>query len=390
MTAGLIALIFSAVSLLGAEPSKTPANLGALLVYFGTYTGPKSKGIYVSRLDLASGKLTPPELAAEIASPSFLAVHPSSRFLYAVNEVGNFGGQKSGAASAFAVDAGTGKLTLLNQESSGGDGPCHLNVDRSGKDLLVANYGGGSCALLPIQNDGRLAKATDFIQHHGSSVDKARQEGPHAHGAYFDAQNHFAFVPDLGQDKVMIYKFDPAHGSLLANDPAFASVAPGSGPRHLAFHPAGKYAYVISEMLCTITAFTYDPDHGRLESFQTVSTLPSGQPVLPAYSTAEIEMHPSGKFLYGSNRGHNSIAVFAIERKTGKLSLVQHQSTQGKTPRGFGIDPTGKFLLAANQDSDNVVVFRIDATTGRLTPAGQQVQVGSPVCVKFLAPAGGR
>jgi 6-phosphogluconolactonase len=355
-----------------------------VLTYFGTYTGAKSKGIYVSQLDLATGQLSTPELAAESASPSYLAIHPNHHYLYAVNETGNFGGKKSGAVTSFAIDPLTGKLLVMNQQPSGGDGPCHVNVDHSGKDVLVANYGSGSCSVFPVQKDGRLAPASAFMQHHGSSVNKSRQEGPHAHGIYPDPLNRFVFVADLGLDEILSYKFDPNHGTLMPNDPPFATVAPGSGPRHLAFHPTGRYAYVISEMACTITAFQYDASQGRLESFQTVSTLPEGVSVLPSYSTAEIHMHPNGKFVYGSNRGHNTIAVFGIDQATGRLTPVEHQSTQGKTPRGFGIDPTGHYLIAGNQDSDTVVGFRIDPNSGRLTPTGQTVQVGAPVCVEFL------
>ena len=377
----LFIFLSSGFALFAASADKASAE--STLVYFGTYTGPKSQGIYVSRLDLGTGRLTEPELAGAVASPSYVAIHPNRQFLYSVNEVNTFQGQKTGAVSAFAIESQTGKLTLLNQQSSGGGGPCHLNVDRTGKDVLVANYGGGSCAVLPIDKDGQLGKATAFIQHHGTSVKKQRQEGPHAHGIYLDAHNRFAFVPDLGLDKVMIYKFDPTAGTLTPNDPPFASLAPGSGPRHLAFHPSGQYAYVISEMLCTVTAFRYDPDRGSLEPMQTVSTLPAGQQVRPSFSTAEIEVHPNGRFLYGSNRGHDTIAVFAIDPTTGKLTPIQHEPTQGKTPRGFSIDPTGRYLLAGNQDSDTVVGFRIDADTGRLSPTGQTVRVGSPVCVKF-------
>jgi 6-phosphogluconolactonase len=378
----LFIFLSSGLALFAASAKESSAE--SKMVYFGTYTGAKSQGIYVSRLDLATGRLTEPELAGAVASPSYVAIHPNRQFLYSVNEVSTFQGQKTGAVSAFAIEAQTGKLTLLNQQSSGGGGPCHLSVDQTGKDVLVANYGGGSCAVLPIDKDGRLGSATAFIQHHGTSVNKQRQEGPHAHGIYLDARNRFAFVPDLGLDKVFIYKFDPAEGSLTANDPPFASLAAGSGPRHLAFHPTSPHAYVISEMLCTVTAFRYDPDRGSLEPIQTVSTLPAGQQVLSSFSTAEIEVHPSGRFLYGSNRGHHSIAVFAIDQPTGKLTPIQHEPTQGKTPRGFGIDPTGRYLLAGNQDSDNVVGFRIDPNTGRLSPTGQTVQVGSPVCVKFF------
>jgi 6-phosphogluconolactonase len=382
----VIALVFFSgiSSWRGAAASPSPAGAREFLVYIGTYTGAKSKGIYVSRLDAATGRLSAPVLAAESASPSFLALHPNHKFLYAANEVGEFGGKKSGAVSAFVIDAHSGGLTALGQQPSGGDGPCHVDVDKTGRTVLVANYGGGSVESLPIKADGSLEAPTTFIQHKGTSVDKSRQQGPHAHFITTDAANRFALACDLGLDKVMIYKFDPANSSLVANDPPAGAVPPGSGPRHLAFHPNGRFAYVINEMKCTMTAFSYDPERGELKELQTVSTLPDGESVKPNYSTAEVEAHPSGKFLYGSNRGHNSIAVFAIDGKTGRLTHLENTSTQGKTPRSFGIDPAGRYLLAANQDSDSVVVFRIDSGTGRLTPAGQSVEVGMPVCVKFV------
>jgi 6-phosphogluconolactonase len=358
----------------------------SMLVYFGTYTGEKSlsQGIYVSRLDLGSGKLTPPTLAATITSPSFLAVHPSRSFLYAVNEVGKFEGKESGSVSAFGIDAKSGTLTLLNQESSVGTGPAHLIVDKSGRDVLVANYGGGSVAVLPIGPDGKLKPSTAFVQHTGSSVNPQRQNRPHAHSINVDPGNRFAYVADLGLDKVLIYRFDPAKGTLVANDPPFAQVKPGAGPRHFAFHPKGRFAYVINEIDLTVTAFASDPAKGTLTEIQTVSSLPPGEAVQNGFSTAEVQVHPSGKFLYGSNRGHNSLSVFAIDDKTGRLTYVENVPTQGSTPRGFGIDPTGAFLLAGNQRSDSVVVFRIDQKTGRLTATGQTLTIGSPVCVKFF------
>jgi len=370
-----------------AEAATTVRNMREFLVYIGTYTGGKSKGIYVSRFDSAGGKLGPPELAAESISPSFLAVHPNHRFLYAVNESGDYAGKKSGAVSAFLIDAHTGKLTPLNQQPSGGDGPCHLVVDKTGRTVLLANYGGGSVESVPIKPDGSLDAPATFIQHRGSSADPGRQKGPHGHFITTDSANRFALACDLGLDKIMVYKFDPANSSLVANDPPSAAVASGSGPRHLAFHPGGRYAYVINEMKCTMTAFSYDSERGELKEVQNLSTLPEGETVQPDYSTAEVEAHPSGRFLYGSNRGHHSIVVFGIDEKTGRLTHIENASTQGKTPRGFGIDPTGNYLLAANQDSDSVVVFRIDQKTGRLTSAGTSIEVGKPVCVVF-APLG--
>src|SRR2546425_3085168 len=254
-----------------AEAAATPRNAKEFLVYIGTYTGGKSEGIYVSRFDSASGRLGAPQLAAATVSPSFLAIHPNQRFLYAANETGDFAGKKSGAVGAFVIDARSGKLTLLNQQPSGGDGPCHGAVDKTGKTLLVANYGGGSVEALPINPDGSLDAPTSFIQHRGSSVDKQRQQGPHGHFITADAANRFALACDLGLDKVLVYKLDPANSSLVANDPPSASVAPGSGPRHLAFHSGGRYAYAINEMKCTMTAFSYDPERGELKEIGRAS-----------------------------------------------------------------------------------------------------------------------
>jgi 6-phosphogluconolactonase len=357
-----------------------------MIVYFGTYTGAKSKGISLTRLDPSSGRLSAPELAAETPSPSFLALHPNRKFLYAVNEVSKFNDKPSGAVSAFAIERQTGKLTLLNQQSSGGPGPCHLVVDQAGKNVLLANYGGGSVAVLPIRGDGSLAEASAFIQHTGSSVNPQRQKEPHAHSINLDRANRFAFVADLGLDKVLIYRFDPAQGTLQANEPAFAPVKPGAGPRHFAFHPTGRFAYVINELDCTVTAFGYDAARGELKEVQTVSTLPEGTSAQPGFSTAEVQAHPSGKFLYGSNRGHDTIAVFAIDAGNGTLKWIENVPTQGRTPRNFGLDPTGQWLLAANQSSDNVAIFRIDPESGRLSRRDVLAGIGAPVCVKFLVP----
>lgn len=355
---------------------------GALRIYVGTYTSAPAQGINVGQLDLATGGLRLDGVAAETKNPSFLALHPNRRFLYAVGEISDFAGKRTGAVSAFRIVPATGRLELLNQQSSGGAGPCHVTADLTGRNVLAANYGGGSVTVLPIREDGSLGAATAFVQHQGSSADPRRQQGPHAHSINLDAANRFAFVADLGLDKIMIYRFDAAAGTLAANDPAWAAVAPGSGPRHFAFHPNGKFAYVINEMKSTLTAFRYAAGRGALDEFQTVSTLPAGP--VEGNSTAEVQVHPSGKFVYGSNRGHDSIAVFAVDTASGQLKPVEHESTQGKTPRNFGIDPTGQFLLACNQGSNSIVGFRIDQQTGELTPTGQKLDVPSPVCVKFV------
>jgi 6-phosphogluconolactonase len=353
-------------------------------LYVGTYTGgaANSKGIYRFDFDAGTGELTNRALAAETKNPSFLAIHPNHRFLFAVGEVDSYQGKSGGAISAFSIDSRTGDLKLLYQQSSGGPGPCHLIVDKAGRHVLAANYSGGSVCVLPIASDGRLQVATAFQQHHGSSVNKQRQEKPHAHSINLDAANRFAVVTDLGLDKLMIYKYDPDKGTLKANDPPATNIAPGSGPRHFVFHPDGRHAYVINELASTVTALEFESDKGILKPIQTTPTLPTD---FQGDSTcAEVQVHPSGKFLYGSNRGHDSIAIFTIDAETGRMKPIGHQSEGIKTPRNFAIDPTGTFLLVANQDSNSIVVFRIDPKTGNLTPSGSKVEVPMPVCLKIM------
>jgi len=369
---------------LAAQVTKRVRAKGELIVYVGTYTNQKSKGIYAYRFQPATGSLTPIGLVAETPSPSFLALHPNRRFLYAVNEVSNYEGQSAGSVSAFSVDAKTGKLTFINRVSSRGAGPCHLAVDQTGKVLVVANYGGGSVAAIPVKADGRLGEASAFVQHTGSGADPQRQRGPHAHSVNLSPDNRFVFVSDLGLDQVLSYRLDAARGKLTPNDPPFVKLKPGAGPRHFAFHPNGRFAYEINEMGSSVTAFAYTRARGSLAELQTVSTLPKD--FTGNNSTAEIEVHPSGRFLYGSNRGHDSIAVFAIDPRQGTLAPIDHTSTQGKTPRNFAIDPTGAYLFAANQGSDKIVVFRIDQQTGKLNAMGGSLEVPSPVCVTFLQP----
>lgn len=378
--AAIAALGLLAVS--AAAPRPAASKDGKMLVYIGTYTNAKSKGIYAFRMD-ATGTLTPVGLVAETPSPSFLAIHPNHKYLYAANEVSTFEGARSGAVSAFAIDPASGKLTLLNQKASRGDGPCYVVVDHTGKDVLVANYGGGNIAVLPVGSDGKLSDASAFVQHKGTSVNAQRQEAPHAHSFNVSPDNKYAFAADLGLDKILVYHFDAAKGTLTPNNPPAGVVKPGSGPRHFAFHPSGRYAYVINEMAMTVTGFNYDAKKGTLTEMQSISTLPAGT-TGSNLSTAEVQVHPSGKFLYGSNRGHHSIAMYSIDPANGQLTHLGNQSTQGKTPRNFGIDPSGKFLIAANQDSDSLMVFRIDQKTGKLEPTGQTVEVPTPVCVKFL------
>jgi 6-phosphogluconolactonase len=375
----LILALFFSLPLSAAEKLQG----GPLFVYAGTYTGGKSKGIYLLRFEPITGQLNMVGLAAESANPSFLALHSYKPWLYAVNEIDDFGGKKSGAVSAFAIEPGTKMLRLLNQQPSQGAGPCHLVIDRAGQYVLTANYGGGSVVVLPIRFDGGLGQSTAFFQFEGSSnVNSSRQEAPHAHSVNVDMANRFAAVADLGQDKVLVFRFNPMQGTLRANNPPSVSVKPGAGPRHFAFHPNGQFAYVINELNCTVTVFDYNGDSGMLREIETVSTLL--EKFKPGYSTAEVQIHPSGRFLYGSNRGHDSIAVFSIDPQSGRLTLRQNQHTEGKTPRNFGIDPSGTYLLAANQDSDTIVVFRIDQLTGRLAPNRTKCDVPRPVCVKFL------
>jgi len=375
-------LLFSIASAQKRTPNKP------YLVYVGTYTNKtSSKGIYAFLFDPGTGKLSSLGVAAESEDPSFLAVHPNGKYLYAVNEMDHFGAKKSGAVSAFSIDPKTGKLTLLNQAATQGAGPCHISIDKTGKFVLVANYDGGSIVAFPIREDGGVGPASAFVQHSGSGVDKERQERPHAHWIGTAPDNRFALAADLGLDEVLVYRFDAAKGVLTPNTPPFAKLSPGSGPRHLAFHPSGKFAYVLTEMENSVTAFAYKASNGSLSPLQTLSTL---SVLRKDYSgpkeAAEIAVHPSGKFLYASNRaGIDTISVFSIDPAKGTLQLKNEYPTMGKTPRNFAIDPTGKFLLAANQESNNIVVFRIDAITGALTPTGDIVEAPAPVGIAFVA-----
>jgi 6-phosphogluconolactonase len=352
------------------------------LVFVGTYTNKTvSQGIYAYRFDERTGKFSALGVGAESVDPSFVVVAPNGKFLYAVNEVGNFGGAKSGAVSAYAIERGTGKLTLLNQVASGGADPCAVTFDQTGNYLLVANYTGGNVAVFAVGADGKLGARTAFEQHAGHGVDPARQEGPHAHWMVTSPDNRFALSADLGLDEVVVDKFDAGNGTLTPNEPPFAKVEPGAGPRHLVFSGNGKFVYVTNEMGSTVTVFAYDAAAGTLEARQTISTLPrdwSGQ-----NTTAEIAVHPSGKFLYVSNRGHDSIAVFGISSKSGELTTIGNFPTRGKEPRNFAIDPTGHYLLVANENSNDIVVFRIDGSSGELGSTGERVEVPAPVDIAF-------
>ena len=378
LTFSTIALI--SVPIIQAQGQRAAGSKESF-VYFGTYTRQDSKGIYAYRFDSATGKLSSIGLVGETENPSFLAVHPNQRFLYAVNEVSNYQGESAGSVTAFAVDRKTGNLSLLNRVSTHGGTACHLVVDQTGKCLLVANYGAGAgVAAFPVKEDGSLGEATTVLKHTGSSIGP-RQRGPHAHSVNLSPDNRFLYVPDLGLDQVLSYRLDAAKAALTPNDPPFATITRGSGPRHFAFHPNGKFTYTLSEMGSLVTVSAYDRSAGTMRELQTISTLPKD--FSGANNSAELVVHPNGKFIYASNRGHDSIAVFAIDAKTGMLSAVEQVSTQGKIPRGFGIDPTGAYLLAANQNTNNAVLFRIDQSRGSLTLVGDDLKIPSPVCVVF-------
>lgn len=353
-------------------------------VYFGCYTNAKSgsKGIHISKFNTTTGDLSEPDLAAETGSPSFLAIHPSKKFLYSVGEMGT-PGQKGGAVSAFSISQPDGKLTLINQVSSVGAGPCHISVDKTGKMAMVANYGGGSVASYSIQDKGGLSEAQTFVQHEGSSVNLKRQAGPHAHSLNTSPDNRFGFACDLGLDKVLIYKLDPATGKMTSH--GHATVAPGSGPRHFAFHPSGKYAFVNNEILMTVTSFAYDAEKGTLTEIATVSTLPEADRSKTGLSTAETVAHPNGKFVYVSNRTHDTIAVFSCDPATGRLTLIQNAPAEGEIPRNFNLDPTGKWMIVAHQNSNTAALFKVDQDNGKLSFTGKKIKVGGCVCVRFLA-----
>ena len=350
-----------------------------MTLFIGTYTSSTSEGIYTYRMNSDTGELTK-FTSIKSENPSFLTLDRSRRFLYAVNEVAEFEGKPSGAVSAYSIDR-TGTLKSLNQQPSMGADPCHLSVDRRRTSLLVANYTGGSVALLPIMKNGTLGPATDVKQHEGSGP-KEQQKGPHAHCIILDSLERHAIAADLGSDRVLVYRFDPVTGKFHPGRQQSITLQAGAGPRHLTLHPSGRYAYVINELDSTMTTLRYNSTAGTLTTIDTASTLPTG--FADKSYCADVHVAPSGRFLYGSNRGHNSIVVFAIDTRTGKPSPVEHVSTEGNWPRNFVIDPSGRFLLVANQRSDNVVVFRIDSRTGRLKPSGQTAQVPMPVCLKFL------
>ena len=368
-------------SMLNRRTSRPRRRAEADVFYVGTYTDGDSEGIYRCRFDAETGAVEVLGTTGGIENPSFLAIDPGGRYLYATSETSEFSGEPGGGVYAYAIEGTSGSLRAVNAQPSRGGGPCYVTTTPGGDYVLVANYGGGSVAVLPVRDDGGLRSASDVVQHKGSSVNPRRQEGPHAHCIVLDAAGRYAFAVDLGLDQVLIYRLE-GDGTLRSADPSYVAVEPGAGPRHLAFHPDGARAYVINELNSTVTAFAYNAERGSLTETQTITTLPDG--FSGQNYPADIHVHPNGRFLYGSNRGHDSIVVYAIEADSGKLSIVQHEPTGGAWPRNFGIHPSGRYLLAANQNSNDVHVFAIDEGSGRLSPTGHALDVPSPACVRFL------
>jgi 6-phosphogluconolactonase len=364
------------------------ASAENFLVFFGTYTNALSRGIYVARLNADTGKLSAPELAAETGSPCYLAVSPDGKFLYAANSVKNFSDYSiengGGAVSAFAIDNTSGRLALLDQKCSGGAGPCHVSVDASGKVLFVANYNSGSVKAFLLETNGAIGAGGDCVSRVGHSVNASRQSSAHAHFICADPSNRFALACDLGTDEILVSPFDTATAGLHPALVEAFSVPPGSGARHLAFSRDGKFVHVINEIACTVTTFAWDSKNGKLDLVETISALPPEVPVQNSFAAAEILVHPDGKFVYATVRGHDSVSVFAADVRSGRLTFVQNISARGNVPRGLGLDPTGRWLIVANQKSDNAVEFAVDAQTGKLSPAGRALKIGSPVDVKFV------
>ena len=356
-----------------------------IFVYIGTYTiDSNSKGIYVYQFDLSTGSLTRVGLTSGIDNPSFLRITADGQFLYSVSEVAEVNGVQGGTVSGYAINKQTGALTYLNSRSTHGAYPCHLNIDQAGQYVMVSNYMGGNFAMLPIQKDGTLEPATDVVQHKGcSNVNPARQEGPHAHSVTVSPDNKFALAADLGKDVLISYKIDVENGKLLAHKNGQLEVAPGDGPRHMDFHPNGRFVFLLNELGNSINSYRYKAESGTIELIDSISSLPND--FNRENISADIHVHPNGKFLYASNRGHDSIIICSINEKIGTLEVVGFQSTMGAHPRNFSIDPTGNFLLVANKDSNSIVIFNIDNTTGELTPNDQQITIPQPVCIAFMS-----
>lgn len=355
-----------------------------MLVYIGNYAKKAEDGIHVYKLDLKSGKLSYQQIVKGVLEPSFLTLDKNKKCLYAVNEIEEYDDKKSGSVSAFEIDQKTGNLQPLNVQSSLGGNPCNITISENGKFVLTANYIGGNVVVFKVDSNGSLGAAADLVQHSGSGPNEDRQKSAHPHSVVLDRNNRFAFVPDLGIDKLVIYRFDADNGKLTVNQiqPFFQTKA-GAGPRHFKFHPNGKLAFLINELDSTIVSLAYNEQNGTLKEVQTVSTLPETFSA-SQNGCAEVEVSPNGKFLYGSNRGHDSIVSYKIDESTGKLEYIEHISTQGKSPRNFAIDPTGKLLLAANQNSNSVYTFFIDENSGKLQPTGNYISVPKPVCLKLI------
>jgi 6-phosphogluconolactonase len=371
----------SRVPAVRADGTNRPVTAKNTLVYVGTYTGGGSEGIYIGRLDMATGALELIGVAAA-ENPSYLAIDADRLRLYAVNEVSEYGGRPGGSVSAYAIQPSSGELAFINREFSHGKAPCYLSLDQTGHYLFAVNYLGGNVVVFPLQRDGALMEPSDIIAHTGSGPDPRRQDGPHPHAIVLDPANRHAFVPDLGLDRVMVYRFGRDRGRLLPNERPWAEAMPGSGPRHMVFHPNGTHAYVINELNSTVTAYEYDPEQGALSLRQTVATVPEGYQ--SANIAADIHLTPSGNILLASNRGHNSIACYAVDRETGELLSANFVHTQGKTPRGFAVDPTSTYVLVANQDSHTIVTFVIDEAGGTLVPTRKTARIPSPVCLKVV------
>ncbi len=373
-----LAIVMTALSMSALDAQNKP-------VFFGTYTkgegDGKSKGIYRARLDLESGKVTAPELAAAIDNPSYLVMHPSGDRVYAVIEAGKFEGEPGGGVVAFGLDVTSGALSEINRQPVGSKGPAHLAMDSTGRVLIVANYGGGSVSVFPARPDGGLGKRSDFHEHSGSGPNEKRQKAPHAHGITISPDNRFVIVPDLGIDQLKIYRLDSENAKLEPANPPFASLEPGAGPRHFVFSPDGHHGYCVNELDNTLAVFDWDSENGTLTPIQTITTLPKNFD--GENTTAAIKVHPSGRFVIASNRGHDSLAVFKRDPNTGKLETVDVVSSGGVQPRDFSISPDGKWLLSAHQSSNSVVVFKLDPASGSLTPTGDALSLGMPVCVLF-------
>lgn len=359
------------------EEVKSASN--ALRVYFGTYSGGPGQGIFMAKFDPATGRLFDVEHAGEAVKPSFLALHPNGKYLYAVSEVDDMEGMKQGGVIAYSVDSATGKLTKLNHQPSEGTAPCYVAVHPGGESLYVANYSAGTVAGFPIKADGTLGPAASRIQHEGSGPNASRQDAPHAHSINLSSDGRFAYACDLGTDQVLIYEVDPKSGKLTPHRQV--ALPPGSGPRHLSFHPSGKLAFVINELANTLTTLTVDGESGAMKIASSVPTLPKGFD--GKNTTAEVVVHPNGRFVYGSNRGHDSIAVFSLDQASGELTPRGFAKDNIDEPRNFRIDPTGKYLLVGNQNADSIVVYAIDQETGDLSPTDATIEIPTPVCVRF-------